>query len=121
MTPAEALNQLYAALAAVPGVRLYRGAGVTIDPPASGCASAVGPPRLQRTGMGSEPTEATFQVAVIVPKNERAFADLMRWESVVAAAIDQLEDAVVRDSNSGVWPSGGVDLPAYVINVDWAL
>lgn len=121
MTPAEALAQLYAALDAVPGTRLYRGAGVTIEPPTGGCATAVGPPRLQRTGMGSEPTEATFQVAVIVKKDERAFAELMRWESVVAAAIDELEDAVVRDSNGGVWPSGSVDLPAYVINVDWAL
>lgn len=112
-----ALEAVYEALANISGVRLYRGVGVQIDPP----ATAVGPPRLQRELMGSDPTTATFQVAVIVAQTEDAMVELLRLEPLVAAALDQLSNVSVGDSNPGTWPAGGVDLPAYLIDVDVAL
>jgi len=117
MTPLEAADALFAALASVPGVPPFRGVGVTLAPPATG----VGPPRLSRGAYDADPTEATFQVAVVVARTERAMDELLRLEPLVVSALYELTGAAVGDSTPGTWPSGGVDLPAYLIDVVFPL
>lgn len=114
----EAVDALYAALATVDGVRPYRGTGVRMDPP----ATIVGPPRLSRGRFNTaDPTEATFQVAVVVAWGEHAGDELMRLEQLVAAALYEHTGAAVGDSTPGTWNAGGVDLPAYLIDVSYPL
>jgi len=114
----DAAEALYAALATVDGVRFHRGIGVTIDPP----ATAVGPPEIERDVYGPDPTGALFQVAVIVAKTEYALDELVALEQPVVEALQAIPDAAVQSpSKPGVWPSGGVDLPAYLIDIAFAL
>lgn len=115
MTPREALEQLYAALASVSGVQVSRGVGAPLAPP----AVAVGPPRLTRDVYDVAPTEATFQVGVVVAKSVYAMDELLDLEPVVAAALHDLTGAAVGDSVPGTW--GGTDLPAYLIDVVFPL
>jgi hypothetical protein len=112
------IDALYGALAAVDGLRVARGVGLRLDPP----AALVGPPQLELNGIASEPTEATFIVPVVVADGEHTLADLMAWTPLVIAAIDAVDDAVVRRADPGSWPAGsGSDLPAYLITVEVAL
>jgi hypothetical protein len=114
----QAIEALYEALSGIDGLRVVRGIGVRLDPP----AAVVGPPQLVWEGMGSEPTDATFAVPVVVANTEYAMADLMVWAPLVAAAVDQVQDMVVRRAEPGSWPAGsGSDLPAYLITVEVAL
>lgn len=114
MSPLDAaVESLYGALATVDGVRPYRGTGVRLDPP----ASVVGPPRLTRNTMSVDPTEAVFQVAVVVAWSEYTLAELLRLEPLVSAAVHEHTQASVGDSTPGTWNAGGVDLPAYLIEV----
>jgi len=114
----DAVAALRAALTTVDGVRFYSGIGVTIDPP----ATALAPPEIERDTYSAQPTGAVFQVAVIVAKTEYALDELLRLEQPVVEALNAVPDAaVVSPSKPGVWPSGGVDLPAYLIDVEYAL
>lgn len=114
----EAVDDLYAALGTVDGVRAYRGTGVRLDPP----AAVVGPPRLTRGRYNtSAPTEATFQVAVVVGWSEYTLDELLRLEPLVSAAVYENTGAAVGDSTPGTWYAGGVDLPAYLIDVVFPL
>lgn len=113
-----AIARLYEALAAVDGLRVFRGIGMRLDPP----AAVVGPPRLELNSIGANPTEATFVVPVVVAQTERALEDLMSWTPRIIEALDDVDDAVVRRADPGPWPSGaGTDLPAYLITVEVAL
>ena len=115
----QAIDRLYDALATVDGLRIARGVGVRLDPP----AVLVAPPRLRWGGFGPEPTEATFTVPVCVRADERAMVELMRWTPLVVEAIDGIEGRVaVQSADPGLWTSGGgVDLPAYLIQVEVGL
>lgn len=120
----RALEQVYGALDLVvdPGsghkVRLHRGAFVSVDPP----GTAVGPPRLVLGGMDPQPTEAIFPVGVIARRDERTITALIRLTLATVAALHEIPDAVVSpDLVHGTWPSGGVDLPCYVVDVAFAL
>ena len=117
-SPADAAAALYAALSTVNGVLVARGTGVPVDPP----AAIVGPPRLTRGRYNTvEPTEATFQVAVVVAWSEYTLDELLRLEPLVSAAIYEHTGAAVGDSSPGSWNAGGVDLPAYLIDVVFPL
>lgn len=112
-----AIDRLYTALGTVPGLRVARGVGVRLDPP----AALVAPPQLAWNGYGSDPTDATFTVPVVVAQTERALAELMKWTPLVVEAISGVENAAVRTANPGTWASGGPDLPAYLIEVEVGL
>lgn len=114
----DAVDALRAALATVDGVRFYPGIGATIIPP----ATVLAPPEIERDAYSTQPTGATFQVAVIVAKTEYALDELLRLEQPVVDALSAIPDAGVQSpSKPGVWPSGGTDLPAYLIDVDFGL
>lgn len=111
-----ALEDIYSALAGVDGVRPTR-FGMRIDPP----ATVVNPPKLLRQLLGPDPTEAEFQVAVVVAQTEHAMAELLRLEPLVAAALHSLRRAAVGVSEPGTWPAGDVKLPAYLIELAYPL
>lgn len=114
----DAFERLYEALGTVAGLRVGRGVGVRLDPP----AVSVSPPQLTWDGYGSDPTSASFVVPVVVRQDERALLELMKWWPPVVAALHEVENAVVRRADPGMWPAGsGVELPAYLITVDVGL
>lgn len=114
----DAIEALYDALSGVDGLRVARGIGLRLDPP----AALVGPPQLELNAIGPDPTDATFTVPVVVANTERALADLLYWAPIVIAALDQVRNVVVRRADPGSWPAGsGSDLPAYLITVEVAL
>lgn len=114
---AEMAEALRAALRGVEGVRHLTDAGESSDPP----ATTLGPPSLTWSGDLAEPREATFPVALVVPADERAFDRLWTLLPLVAAALDGVPDVVVRRAEPGTYPAGGVELPAYLIEVETAL
>ena len=117
MSVQQALEDLYSALGRVEGVRPHRGLGVVISPP----ASVVSLPTLERGSRSTEPTNATFTVALIVAVSERAGEELLRLEQLVVDEIDTLPNVSVGTSAPGSWPVSGVDLPAYLIPVEVAV
>jgi hypothetical protein len=105
------------ALAAVTGVRYSRQLGGAVDPP----ATVLPPPRLVWGRMGSEPTEATFTVGLIVDRTDRVIEQLEALLQPVVTALENVDDVVVTSADLGSYPAGGVDLPAYLITVEVAL
>lgn len=114
----DAIDRLYAALETVEGLRVVRGVGMSIDPP----AALVAPPRLAWDGYGPDPTDATFTVPVVVRQDERAMTQVLAWGELVWLALAEVENAAVRSADPGTWPAGsGSELPAYLINVEVGL
>ena len=112
-----ATDALGAALSSVTGVRYYRQLGGSVDPP----ATVLPPPRLAWGRMGSEPTEATWTVGLIVDRTGREVEQLEALLQPVVEALEDLDDVVVTAADLGSYPAGGVELPAYLITVEVAL
>ena len=113
-------EDLAAALRTVEGLGVETELGATLYPPAAG----FGPARFVWNLGTSEPTDATLVIALVVSDNKgpRVYDDMIEWLPRVAAAIeDNCPDAVIRRANPGTWPSGGIDLPAYLFEVEVAL
>lgn len=113
----QAIAALYGALETVAGLRIARGVGMRLDPP----AALVAPPTLTWDSYALEPTEATFVVPVVVGQTERALSELLAWTPLVVEAISGVQNAAVRSAEPGTWASGGPDLPAYLIRVEVGL
>lgn len=113
----EATDAIGAALSSVTGVRYYRQLGGSLDPP----ATVLPPPRLSWGGMGSEPTEATWTVGLIVDRTGREAEQLEALLQPVVDALENLHDVVVTTADLGSYPAGGVELPAYLITIEVAL
>lgn len=111
---ADIAEALYAALAGVQGVRVYRDPAAPIDPPASVLAA----PSLSWDGPCHEPSTASFRVYVIVAMDDRALDRLWDLVPQVAEAVDTVPEAVVTRATPGVYTSGGVDLPSYDLTVE---
>lgn len=108
----DALGALYDALEGVAGLRVVRGIGLQVDPP----AVVIPPPTLTWNGYGDDPTDATFTIAVVVAFNDRTSEELLRWQPPVSAALQDVPNVAVRSAALGTWPAGGgTDLPAYLI------
>lgn len=114
---AEVSGALAAALRTVDGLRVYTDPGAVIDPP----GALVGPPQLTWGGYVAAPTEARFVVVLMVAADERALERLWDLVPLVAAAVDTVPDAVVRQANPGVWLTGGIELPCYEIQIEASL
>jgi hypothetical protein len=113
----DAADMISEALAAVTGVRHHRQMYGLVDPP----ATVLPPPALRRRSMSSDPTDASWVVALVVDRGERSQEQLMELEPRVVEALYALEDVAVGESRPGTYPSGGVELPAYLIDIDVAL
>jgi hypothetical protein len=113
----EASARISAALSALTGIRHHRQMYGLVDPP----ATVLPPPALRRGAMSAEPTEATWVVALVVDRGERSQEQLEELEERVAEALYEVEDVVVNESRPGTYPSGGVELPAYLIDIDVSL
>ena len=115
----EAVELLRAALEGITGVRHYRLMSGPVDPP----ASVLAPPALQWQALGSDPTDATFRVALVVARDDRTVDQLIALYGLVVDALDGIDGArvQVRSAEPGVYPAGGVELPAYLFDVDVSL
>ena len=112
-----ATDAIGAALSSVTGVRFYRQLGGSVDPP----ATVLPPPRVVWGRLGSEPTEATFTVGLIVDRTDRVVEQLEALLQPVVSALEDVGDVVVTSADLGSYPAGGVELPAYLITVEVAL
>lgn len=115
----DAIQDIASELRKVEGLRVETELGASLDPPACG----FGPAQFQWVLPSDEPSECTLVVGLVVSttKGPRVYTDMLEWLPKVAAAIESLPNAVVRRANPGTWPSGGVDLPAYLFEVEVAL
>lgn len=113
----DGFEALRAALKHVSGVRGCVLGERVIDPP----ATILAPPRLEWSLHGQVPTEATFEVALVVAMGDRTTTQLLTLLPRVIAAIDAVPDAVVRSATAGIYPAAPKDLPAYLISVDFAV
>lgn len=118
MSATTALEALYVALEGIDGLRVVRGVGLQVDPP----AVVIPPPNLTWSGLGNDPTDATFSVGLLVANNDRITDELLRWYPLVVAALQTVDNTVVTTAVLGSWPAGGgTDLPAYLINTEVGL
>jgi hypothetical protein len=107
---ADALDQ-------IEGLRVHRELGDVVDPP----AVMVSLPRVRFEGPPGEPTHATFTVPLFAARDGDVSDNLAEWLPVVAQRIEEL-GAPVTAAEPGTWPAGGgVELPAYLIEVEVAL
>jgi hypothetical protein len=113
----DVLDELMAALKAVPGVRAYEDPGASVDPP----ATVLGPPTFTWDGYRPEPTSATFNLALVSQADDRALRRLLVHLPDVRAAVESLPSAVVRTATPGTLAAGGSELPAYLIQIEVAL
>lgn len=70
-----------------------------------------------------EPTEAQIPIWIIVPADKRVAANLYTILPLIAAAIDDVTDAVVVSAGPGRYPSptDQKELPAYEVIVEYAV
>jgi hypothetical protein len=114
----QARAELAECLDELPGLNVTRQLGQTMELP----AVVVSLPRLAFEGQNpGEPTQGTFLLALMAPRDEDVAESLTEWVTKVTEQIDRLDSAVVRNADPGTWPSGGTDLPAYLIEVEVAL
>lgn len=113
-----AKRDLLDALATVTGLRVYPDMGPAVDPP----AAVLSPPALTWENMcPSGPSSARFLVYVVVTNDDRAVDRLLELVPRVAAALDEVTEAVVIRADPGSYPISASDLPAYQIQVDVSL
>jgi hypothetical protein len=112
-----AAEALETALRTVEGLRVFRDPGGAVDPP----AAILGAPALTWETTCLEPTGAQFMIHVVVVANERALEQLWDLVPVVTTALDGVVDASVIRADPGTYPTGGKELPAYLIQVDVSL
>jgi len=117
---AQAAQNLKTVLSNVDGLRVYDDLGARIDPP----AVLIGPPTLGWQAFHSHtPTNARFTLWLVVPADERALPRLWALVPAVVEAVEAgMPSATVQDGVSAatptVWPSAGIELPAYQILVE---
>jgi hypothetical protein len=115
-TVRQALEALRAAARTVDGLRVFNDVGPAIDPP---CV-VVPVPVLTWEGLCG-PTNATFNIAIVVRPKDASQA-LLTFLPLVVAAIETVDGAVVMRADPAVYPGTTAgDLPAYQVTVDYAL
>lgn len=102
------------ALRDVPGLRVDTSGLGLAEPP----AAVVGPPTVTWSAYSDVVTDATFDVVLYVPQDERAVGRLLKFLPLVRDAIESVEDAVVTTAIPEIFRSGGTDLPAYRFQIE---
>jgi hypothetical protein len=74
-------------------------------------------------GEAFEPTEAQIPVWIVVPADKRSTTNLYTVLPLVAAVLDDVEDAVVMSAGPGRYPSptDQKEFPAYEVIVEYAV
>lgn len=118
MSITDAVEQLREALRTVPKLKVSPNLGEVLDPP---CA-VVGPPRLTPEAYGPELSTARFVIGLVVAADDRALPRLFALLPPVTTALHEHSGAVVISADPGTWPAGGgLELPAYLIEVEMSL
>lgn len=113
----DVVAALEAALKTVPGVRYYGDPGARVDPP----GVVLQPPSFRWEGYSSDPTTATFQVALVAQADDRALRRLLAHLPAITAAVDTVPDAVVTSATPGTLTAEIGALPAYLIEIEVSL
>lgn len=119
-TVAQAAAALKSVLDTIDGVRAYADLGARVDPP----GVLIGPPTLGwRAFCGPRPTSARFPLWVVAAADERGMSVLWDLVPAVAKAVEQgMPSAAVQDGPSAasptVYPSAGIELPAYQLLIE---
>lgn len=80
------------------------------------------PPALKFNGPNPWPTDATFGIALVVPRDDRTVVNLLRMVGTVCRALDESnEEFALTGVEPGTFPNGGNSLPAYLIEIEVAL
>lgn len=112
-----AAEALRVALRAVEGVRHAEELGDDVDPP----ATELGLPDLVFEAYTLDPTTATFPVALVAGMSDRTGRELRQLLPRVTEALGEVRSAVVLRAEPGTFAAGGIELPAYLITVEYAL
>lgn len=77
----------------------------------------------RRPGEAFEPTDAQVPIWIMVPSDKRAAQNLYTVLPLIAAALDDLTDAVVVSAGPGRYPSPAdqKEFPAYEVIVEYAV
>lgn len=115
MSAAAARLSLMATLGTVKGVRVVTDPGQAVDPP----ALVIVPPTLTYDVYAPGPSDAKFQVPLVVAGDERAVETLEALLPAVEQAIYASEDAALTGAQSGHW--GTPPLPCYLLTIEVAV
>lgn len=120
-TIGDAAAALRMAAATVVGLRAYEGTpddpGAVLDPP----AVVVGPPELAWREVSRDSIDATFTVYLVMPADDRAIERL--WDSILdlRVALETVASATVVSAVPEPFLATGLELPAYAIEVRYAI
>lgn len=126
MTPAQAWAAIRAEVkAGLEGsnsdLRLAEGVPFRAPEPAS---VVLGPPAFGWAGMCTpdEPDTATFTAWLIDRQDERAVERLLGWLPDLITVLQAVgDDCTVTECRPAAYPTGGPDLPAYMLTVELTL
>ena len=108
------------ALGTIEGLAVYTEADKVLSPP----CLAIGLPNVEWNGNTTDPTDAVFTVGLIASAQrlESLHNTLMEYLPDVSEALERISpNAEIRRASPGTWPNSGVDLPAYLIEIEVAL
>lgn len=109
---AELRRSLEDTLRTIPGVRVVLDPGEAIDPP----ALVLVPPTLTYDAYFAGPTEASFDVPLVVANDDRAMKTLELLLPLVEQAIHDTSDAALTGAAPGNW--GSPPLPCYLLTIE---
>lgn len=112
MSAAQARVSLTELLRTVEGVRVVSDVGQTVDPP----ALVIVPPTLTYDAYFPGPTDASFQVPLVVAADDRAIENLERLLPLVEQAVHGSTNAALTGAEPGNW--GTPPLPCYLLTIE---
>lgn len=115
MSAADAYAEVQLVLKGVPGVRVTVDMAEKVSPP----FLVVTPPKLTYDAYRPSPTEALFQVPLVVEQDERATERLLALLPLVEQAIYDSESAALTGADAGSW--GNPPLPCLLLTIEVAV
>jgi len=112
MSAASARRSLINILGTVDGVRVVLDVGQSVDPP----ALVIVPPHLTYDAYSPSPTNATFQVPLVVVSDDRSIDNLETLLPAVEQAVYDSADAALTEVAPGSW--GTPPLPCFLLTIE---